>query len=160
MSSTRNIVIFGIDNVVRDTAWRYHMIPVGRDKQDSDKWLAFHKAGVKDEPIKAMLHMVHTYIHDPEYDVYFWGNAMEECREDIRKWLSHHGITGRSYKQLFLRPDGVKLPNREVYERWVKGMPQGEIERVKLVISHDPDMLDVFANHRVDTLKVNGVSAF
>lgn len=160
MSSTRNIVIFGIDNVIRDSHWRYNLIPIGRAQQTPENWAAFHAAGKRDEPIKPMLHMLHMYAHDSDYEVYFWANIMEEYRDDVRNWLSHHGILGNAYKQLFLRPDGVRLPTKEVYERWLKGMPESELARVKIVVSADEDLIDVFAPTKVDTLKLNGVSAF
>ena len=155
MSSKRNIVIFTVDNTLRDASWRLNLIPIGTKRKCAAEWLKFHRAGIKDEPIKPIMTLLKMYLANPDYDVYLWANSVEACREDVRKWLNKQGVLANSYAQLFLRPDGNQLANKEVYERWLMGMPQEELGRVNLVVTNDDAMAEVFGETHVDVLHMN-----
>lgn len=157
MSSKRKIVIFSLDNTLRDTAWRLNLIPFGVRRKNPLEWAKFHAAGMQDEPIKEMLALFKMYVNNPDYDVHIWANSVEECREDIRKWFSHQGVVGRSYQQLYLRPDGNQLSNKEIYERWLQSTPKDELDRISVVISNDDALCEVFNANHIDVLKLNGV---
>lgn len=160
MSSKRKIVIFSLDSTLRDSGWRLNRLPYGEKKKDPRAWFSFHREGIKDEPIKSTLELFKMYIDNPNYDVYIWGNSVEACREDVRKWLSHQGVLAQSYAQLFLRPDGNQLANKEVYERWLHTMPQEELGRVRLVVTNDDAMCEVFNETHIDVLRLNGVNVY
>lgn len=155
MSSKRKIIIFSLDHTLRDAGWRLNLLPFGVRRKNPLEWLKFHANGIHDEPVKPVMDMLKLYIHCPDYDVYIWANSVEACREDVRKWFNRQGVLPSQLKQTFLRPDGNQLANKEVYERWMQGMTQDELGRVKLVVTNDDAMAEVFGETHIDVMHLN-----
>ena len=134
MNKSKFIVLFDIDDTIRDASHRLHVrdeiIKLNEKKKEYEKgsemsvvieqktdslWNDFFRLGAQDKPRKDMIELCNSY-HDMGFEVKFRTGASDKYREETIQFLKDNGV---KYHELRMRKEGVKIPAKNLKPSWI-----------------------------------------
>lgn len=144
------IVVFDIDGVLADDAWRWHLYRPNERcyGERNEAWNAYYADARKDEPIEAFCAIASTFMQTPLYKVVFATGRPERIRDDTYEWLRRNVF-------YLIHPD--RLLMRQPHQRGANS--QMKLEHLASIREKfgEPDLWFDDNPHAVDALLEAGV---
>ena len=151
--NSQPLYIFDIDGTLCNIEHRLHFL---ENKTDPDRWDKFYKACVNDAPNYPVL-AVMAALRSAGAEIWLFSGRSEAVREETCLWL--HKYTDFRKWQLTMRPElltmrpvGDYTEDHWLKQRWLRGMPRDDRER----------LVGIFDDRKrvVDMWRANGVPCF
>lgn len=169
MNKIKFIVIFDIDDTMRDAEHRMHIreeifkLQEKRNEVEKDSdlfftigkkvdslWDDFFREGVNDKPRPKMFELCNKY-YDLGFDVKFRTGASEKYLKETEKYLKDNGA---KYNELRMRKIGVRIPDYVLKPAWI---PKYDGAENVFAIYDDRDPVNKKYQEKgvIDTIKVD-----
>lgn len=131
---SQNIVIFDIDDTIRDAEGRYEIREeilqlterkkavekkseeyISLDKEIQKKWKVFFEEGFNDKPMKETIALCNLF-YDNGFKVLFRTGASEEFKDKTLEYFKKHNI---KFTDLKMRKVNVRIPDYRLKPAWV-----------------------------------------
>ena len=143
----RTIILFDVDHVISDAAWRDEMIKRARD---SGMWDEYHSRGKEDKPFEDVVYLInHMARCNTHIEVWAITARPEKYRKQTMDWFTKHGVM---LDMLLMRPEDKFKPAPEIKIDLCK--EEGILDRVLCIFDDREDVVSAFRELGITAFQV------